>query len=366
MNIYYDGGIYGFHGTGGISRYFSNLIKRLPESFSPTLTSIQSAQEDYPNHPNLKLYTYPRFGFRPGKLSFWLEKYYFRATSHLAKMQLAHPTYYSLLTRQDLSHYRCPIVITVYDMIHEIFADTVDKNGLIAETKRRAILEAQAIICISQSTKRDLLEYYKISEQKVIVTHLASEFKLQDNRTFEPLASQPFFLYVGNRGSYKNFDCLLVALSKLVSLQPDVLLYVLGGGEFTSNEKKLIANLCLDKHVCHCGYISDIDLARYYQQSVALVYPSLYEGFGIPPLEAMSCGTAVIASNVSSIPEVVGDAGLLFDPTSENQLADRMLFLLENSIERDRLIQEGAKRVKLFSWDRMTKQTVDLYQSLIA
>lgn len=110
------------------------------------------------------------------------------------------------------------------------------------------------------------------------------------------------------------------------------------------------------------NYLSDRHLAKLYRCSLAFVYPSLYEGFGIPPLEAMSCGTPVIASNTSSIPEVVGDAGILFNPESSNDLADILVSLIDNSLECDRLIDKGFQRSKLFNWDLTVTQTLDVYR----
>jgi glycosyltransferase involved in cell wall biosynthesis len=110
--------------------------------------------------------------------------------------------------------------------------------------------------------------------------------------------------------------------------------------------------------------MGDRHLAKLYRCSIALVYPSLYEGFGIPPLEAMSCGTPVIAANTSSIPEVVGDEGILFNPKSSDDLADILLSVLDNPLERDRLIKKGLQRSELFSWDRTVAQTLDVYCSV--
>jgi glycosyltransferase involved in cell wall biosynthesis len=109
------------------------------------------------------------------------------------------------------------------------------------------------------------------------------------------------------------------------------------------------------------SYVSDRHLAKLYRCSMAFIYPSLYEGFGIPALEAMSCGTPVIASNTSSIPEVVGDAGILFNPESSDDLADILMSVLDNPLERDRLIARGLKRSAMFSWDRTVAQTLDVY-----
>lgn len=365
MRILYDGEIYGIQKVGGINRYFDNIIGRLPPDFQPILTSARSRNEPHPYHPNLKIFNYKRYGFKPGRLSYWLEKYYFRAVESMNQPQIFHPTYYSLLTRQEFKEKRCPIVITVYDMLHEIFPNfLMDQDRRFAEIKRQSVSKADVILCISESTKRDLLDRYPLLEEKIWVTHLATEFNPYLEDSNDPIPSRPFFLYVGARWTYKNFNNLLIALSKIVSKIPDVMLCVVGS-PFNSTEKEQISELNLDDHIENFSYASDAHLAKLYRNCVAFVYPSLYEGFGIPLLEAMICQAPIIASNTSSFPEVVGDAGLLFDPNSVADLTDRLLFLLDNPAERDILITKGLEQVKHFSWNKTVAQTVEAYRSVL-
>lgn len=362
MRILYDGKIYGLQTAGGINRYFENLICRLPKNFIPTITSPESPKFHYPSHPNLKTSFYPKLKLPP-KLSLGLQKYYFRSINGINSFDVAHPTYYKLLTRLDLDKYKCPVVVTVHDMIYEIFSDTADPYGQKAEYKRKAILAADAIICVSENTKKDLLKQHPSLEDKITVTYLASDIDASLSYGSEPVPSRPYYLYVGSRNKYKNFDGLLQALAKTVSIQPDVVLCIVGS-PLNKTEEELIAELKLTNHIEYYGYVSDSHLAKLYRCSVAFVYPSLYEGFGIPPLEAMSCGTAVVASNCSSIPEVVGDAGLLFEPNATSDLTDILLLLLNSSTERDRLIQKGYQRTRAFSWDKTAAQTINVYQSV--
>ncbi|MEQ8384398.1 MAG: glycosyltransferase family 1 protein [Coleofasciculus sp. A1-SPW-01] len=349
--------------AGGINRYFANLISRLPQDYSPVLTTCQFQQVNYPTHTNLKTFFYKRFGFRPGRVSYWLEQYYFRAVTFLNQFDIIHPTYYLLLTRQEISQCKSPVVLTVYDMIHELFAEWMDASRELIEEKRKAILAAQAIICISENTKKDLLEQYSLPEEKVTVTYLASEIDASLSYGAESIPSRPYYLYVGNRTNYKNFECLLKAFTKAVSVQSHVSLCVVGT-PFTRVEQKQIFELQLSDYIEHYAYVSDTHLAKLYRCSIALVYPSLYEGFGIPPLEAMSCGTPVIASNCSSIPEVVGDSGILFNPQVTNDLADILLDLVDQPTERDRLIAKGYQKSREFSWDKTVAQTIDVYRSV--
>jgi glycosyltransferase involved in cell wall biosynthesis len=365
MRILYDGKIYEMQAAGGVNRYFANIISRLPKDFTPALTTCKPQDVNYPAHPNLKTFFYKRYGFRPMQASYWLEKYYFRAVASFNPLDVVHPTYYSLLTRQEVNKCRYPVVLTVWDMIHEIFAERLDPSGQEVENKRKAISAAQAIICISENTKKDLLERYPLAEGKITVTYLASEIDASLSHGSEAVSSRPYYLYVGGRdATYKNFDGLLSAFAKAVSVRPDIALCVVGS-PFNDAEKKRIAELKLTDHIEHYRYANDRHLAKLYRCSVAFVYPSLYEGFGIPPLEAMSCGTVVVASNCSSIPEVVGDAGILFNPRATGDLADILLSLLDNPTERDRLIAKGHQRAQVFSWDKTVAQTLDVYRSVV-
>jgi len=365
MEVFYDGQIYAMQTAGGINRYFANIISRLPDDFYPTLTATyRSSKLNYPTHPHLKIIEYRRFP--PARVSRQVEKRYFQATTAFKKFDLAHPTYYSLLSGQAFENYRCPIVLTVYDMIHELFSSQLDPKGEVAEAKRRAILSAQAILCISESTRNDLLDRYPSLENKISITYLASELDANLAYGAETVPSRPYYLYVGSRtAEYKNFDGLLLAFSKAVSINQELALCVVGPS-FNQAELDLIANLKLTNFIEHCGHANDSQLAKLYRCSLGFVYPSLYEGFGIPPLEAMSCGTPVIAAKSSSIPEVVGDAGLLFDPKAPEDLADRLLFLADHPAERDRLIAKGFERTKLFSWNKTASQTLDVYKSVAA
>lgn len=368
MRLLYDGEIYSMQAAGGINRYFASLIGRLPASFNPTLLAAKTCEINQPVHPRLKIYGRQKLDLR--NFSTRLDSYHSRLRSGCLqtfvdshRFDIAHPTYYRLLTRRDLSAYRCPVVLTVWDLIHELFPRQMDPRGHAAELKRKALEAAQAIICISENTKKDLLEYYRVPEAKVKVILLASEIDVDLSYGPETVPSRPYYLYVGSRSRHKNFNGLLAAFGKAVSVRPEMALCVVGE-PFVESEKRVICDLKLTNYIEHYRFTSDAHLAKLYRHSLALVYPSLYEGFGLPPLEAMSCGTTVVASNVASIPEVVDDAGLLFDPASTDELADRLLFLLNNPAERERLIAKGRERARAFSWNKTVAETLQIYRSL--
>lgn len=365
MKILYDGEIYAMQRAGGINRYFENLIARLPETYHPFLTANRrSPTINFPAHKNLRVCQYR--DFRPSRMSNQLRVHYFRYCLARLSFDLVHPTYYSLLSRQELASLSAPLVITVHDMVHEIFADQLGSKDGTVSAKKKACLAAQAIICISENTRKDLIKYYPHLEEKISVIYQAGDLDSTLSYGNEPVPLSPYYLYVGSRtAAYKNFGRLLVAFSKAVSVNPDLSLCVVGP-PFNESELSQIHDLGMAQHIEHYGYIHDRHLAKLYRCSLGLVYPSLYEGFGIPPLEAMKCGTVAIAANTSSIPEVVGDAGILFSPTATHDLADILLDLVERPTERERLIQKGFERSQLFSWDKTVAQTLEVYSSVTA
>ncbi len=345
--------------AGGINRYFARIINNLPDDYAPVLTVNNLGKIDCPGHSNLRVFKCERF--RPHRISTRVGKHFFRFVSR-GKYDLVHPTYYALLSTREIAEFRAPVVITVWDMIHELFAAQMDANGEVAEMKRRAIEAATAIICISENTKQDLLKFHPTSEHKISVTHLAPGIDASMSHGAEVIPSRPYFIHVGSRSAgYKNFDRLLSAFADVVRENNDVALCI-SGAAFDLLEKRLINELNLSNNIEHYGHVTDAHLAKLYRHSIALVYPSLYEGFGIPPLEAMACGTAVIASGCSSIPEVVGDAGLLFNPRATDELTEAMFYLLNSPAKRGDLIDKGKHRIEMFSWKKTAAQTVDVYR----
>ena len=372
MRLLYDGTIFGFQAAGGISRYFTSVIRRLPSDWQPTVIAPRVDNFIFPEHPHLRVIRWRRF--RPSRVSNVLERTYFQSVVRRLRPQIVHPTYYTLLTRRQASanqfrrHYRCPVVLNVWDLIYMAYPDMIEQSAFWAARMREAVLAADAIICISENTRRDLLRYIPIPEERVFVVPLASDLDESLTHGDEPTPPAPYFLYVGGRSAgYKNFDGLLVAFARVAAQRPEPTL-VITGYPLTDQEQKRLHDLGLTGRVHWLPTQSDRALARLYRHSQAFVYPSLYEGFGIPPLEAMACGTVVISSDRSSLPEVVGDAGLSFDPTAPDaadQLAAHLFTALDDPARRADLIARGRARAATFSWDRAAAQTMEVYRTVL-
>jgi glycosyltransferase involved in cell wall biosynthesis len=250
-------------------------------------------------------------------------------------------------------------------MIHELFTDQFSRGDNTTQWKKTTFERVDHIISISHSTKRDLVELFDIDERKITVIHLGVDLTaFKKNRSVLPSFDRPFVLYVGGRDGYKNFTCFLNAFAGSVNLMNELDVIAFGGGRFNVVEKQLIKKLGFkDNQVRQVGGSDDV-LATLYHRAVAFIYPSLYEGFGLPPLEAMASGCPVVSSNTSSIPEVVRESGVYFDPrnVAEMQSAiEKVVF--SDSLKKD-LISSGYKNIDHFSWQKCTCESLKLYRKL--
>lgn len=363
MKILYDGFIYSSQTVGGINRYFTNIIKRLPGDYIPVLTVPRVNEYNFPSHKNLKLITSKRFG--PNRISSITEKIYLYETLKFrGNFNLQHPTYYSMLTPNKYNPVKSPIVRTVYDMITELYPAIYDPSGYEVNLKKKTIKSSDFIICISENTKKDLIELYSIPEEKIQVIYIATDFHIKMSYGPEETSAQPYFLYVGSReAAYKNFFGLIETFAKLFNTDSEICLAVVGA-KFNIAEERYINELKLSRKIINYGYVSDNHLAKLYRQSLAFVYPSLYEGFGIPPLEAMACGGLVVAANRASIPEVVGDAAILFDPDVKDELTLILEQIAKGFVRREDFLAKGLVRATMYSWEKTASQTVNLYRTL--
>jgi glycosyltransferase involved in cell wall biosynthesis len=292
----------------------------------------------------------------------WLDQRIHQSRLHNFGADILHPTYYSLLTGLPIDKIRIPIVVTVWDMIHELYPQYYDPTGAKSAIKKNVISAASLILCISENTKNDLMSFYSIPESKIKVILLAPGIQKQNFEASSERSNPRFFLYVGGRKYHKNFEGLLKAFAKVSTIEDEVALLVVGR-PFHGNELQQIGTLRIMNRIHHLGEIGDNQLAELYRQSLALVYPSFYEGFGIPPLEAMTCGTVALVSNRSCLPEIAGQGALFFDPDIPDDLEDKMLAIIRSSTLRDNYIAKGNEWVKRYSWDKTSEQVFSAYRS---
>jgi glycosyltransferase involved in cell wall biosynthesis len=253
-------------------------------------------------------------------------------------------------------------------MVHELYPDMFADDNPTRFQKRCSVERADHVICISENTRRDLIEILKVSSEKISVVHLGVD-ALEKAGKFpggeEGRFPKPFLLYVGHRAGYKNFTALLRAFASSPDLAKDFDLVAFGGGPLSPAEVELIAQLRLPADSVRQVGGDDSLLGAHYRAAAAFVYPSIYEGFGLPPLEAMAQGCPVISSNTSSMPEVIGDAAEFFDPLDVESLAHSLHKVLSDQCYAGDLVQRGHRRLRQFSWERCARETLDVYKALL-
>lgn len=224
---------------------------------------------------------------------------------------------------------------------------------------------AKAIVCISESTRNDLLKFFpdiKIDKIKIVYNGIekfwSDEVPVSEPCMMKANSGKKFFLMVGTDAWNKNFNTAISALQDFH--QPDFLLIKIG--ELSDSSRAALERAGLNMQIVHFNQVSDSDLKWFYKNAEALIFPSFHEGFGWPVIEAMASGCPVIASDRSSVPEVGGTAALYFDPYNPNMLYEKMLTVLNNSAQRDKMIIEGKEQAKKFNWEYTAKQIVRLFE----
>lgn len=366
MRIAYDHQIFGWQRYGGVSRYFFELANNIAHNKSDEVAIISPLYvNSYLSSASSDLRVMGREMpaiRRTGRIYRAINQLLAPPMMRAFRPDLVHETYYST-TRQAPKSSK--VVLTVFDMIHERFPESFSKWDPLKKEKEVAVRRADHIVCISEHTRQDLIQLLDVDPGKTSVVHLGFSLTKGTNGKIDEVC-RPYLLHVGGRGGYKNFETLLRAYAGQSALTREFDLVAFGGGDFNANERALIRELGLsDTRVRQIGG-DDAVLAGLYQGAALFVYPSRYEGFGIPPLEAMSFDCPVVCSNSSSIPEVVGDAAVFFDPDASDSIGWAMERVLSDAALRQTLIARGRERIKMFSWQRCAEETVNVYRRLLA
>ncbi len=274
----------------------------------------------------------------------------------------------------------CRSIVTIHDCIHLRFPQYLPNRLGYAYARSSLWIAAHRsarILTVSEASKRDILRYFRVPERKIAVIHNAIDERFGEIPTAEETErvqeryqlNEPFVLYAGNIKPHKNLERLIEAFFALRHRGgfEDVKLLIIGD-EISkyATLRRAVHRYKLHKHVRFFGFVPDRTLAILYRLAKVFVFPSLYEGFGLPPLEAMASGTPVITSNVSSLPEVVGDAALLIDPYEPDALADAMGRVLTDTALQEDLRRRGYARVREFSWERSVARVREIYAEVLA
>lgn len=274
---------------------------------------------------------------------------------------------------EDLS---CIKISTIHDLIPYVMPETVGKGYLLKFLKSIPVIveKSDAIITVSEYSKKDLLKFFPINPDKIYVTPLAANknYKLMNKEYCSGYLlnnysiKNEFILYIGGFSPRKNVKALIYAFSKIKNSSPKpISLVIVGSNKDDLNNLKVLCNrLRILKDVIFTGYVKESELPIFYNACKVFAYPSLYEGFGLPPLEAMSCGAPVITSNLSSIPEVVKDNGILINPFKSSEIEDALWKILSDETLRNDLRVKGIKNSAAFSWRKTAKKTLAVYNDV--
>ena len=366
LKIHFDNQIFQLQKYGGISRYFVRLVQGLqdlgqsPKVLGGVYLNNYLSELDQKLVKGLHLSRVPRKGlsalFKAGDL-------YNKLIQQVELPDIVHETYFSaspVLIGSSKAR-----VTTAFDALNERFPELFPLEQRRSKEKQAAFDRADMIFSISHHTKKDLVELFRVEESKIKVVHLAADNPLPPEQIIFPNnTSKPFFLVVGIRLPHKNFQRLIKAFAASPKLMQEFDLISIANFGFSKSEMELFSSLGFKKDQIRHVHAEDRSLAGYYSTAVALVYPSLYEGFGLPPLEAMSYGCPVACSNTSSLPEVVGDAAELFDPYAQEEMTAALERIAFDTTRRETLIGLGKQQVSKFSWEKMAKEHLNGYQAL--
>jgi glycosyltransferase involved in cell wall biosynthesis len=368
MKIFYDHQTFSLQDAGGNPRYFYELARHLQSKDGADIEialGLNASVFPFCNLANEHTRIVGRgTKIKPGMLRYIANE----AFSNMwgltrGHFDIYHPTIYRsipLIRRRRL-------VVTHHDCIHELFPNLFRNTAKILRNRKQLYAAADAIICISESSRKDLLHFYNVDVRRThVIHHGFAAFPVLGNGSTTNLPTQPpYLLFVGARGTYKSFIAFLEAFSESgVSKNYD--LVAVGGGPFTPVELAKLKALGIANCVKIIPKATDSVLSEMYRNAALLVYPSLYEGFGFPPLEAMSLGCPVLTANTSSMPEVCGDAVFYFDPKVPGALATALHDTLSDNEAMEEMKLKGYRQVSHYDWARTADQTLSVYRSVLS
>ncbi|MEO8405481.1 MAG: glycosyltransferase family 1 protein [Chitinophagaceae bacterium] len=374
MKVLFDTQIFDWQINGGISRYFIEVLQRLEKS--KEVDVLFSCRHSYNTYiqgtawlSNKSVLKKLHFKGKLGALKIINEKINRPYSNKLLKKgvpDIFHPTYYDPYFLSYLG--KKPLVLTVYDLTNEKFNDNTVLTQKVLDWKKKLILAADHIVSISENTRKDIIEFYKIAPEKITTVYLSGGFEPEVKQAprVADMDSIPekFFLFVGSRSAYKNFNAFIQEAAPVIS-QENISVVVAGGGPMNADEMNTLKKLGIADKVISYSHVSDVFLSQLYSKAMVFIFPSLYEGFGIPVLEAMQCGCPALLSDNSSLPEVGGNAAAYFDPFTKRNMQNALMDLVKNDTQRKRMAEAGIEQAKKFNWDATAQGHIEVYKKIM-
>lgn len=376
MRVLYDHRIFEAQEYGGISRYFAELVRRNPEARVSLEYSDNVHIRELPGFAEgLRERDYAKNRFLAG-LRFRGKSRVFslfekatgsrHRTNEDASIEaleggdydVFHPTYYDPYFLDRLGGK--PFVLTIYDMIHERYPELFNIGDSTGAAKKRIALKAGRIIAISENTKNDIVRHYGIERDRISVIYLASSLARGGKRRLG--LPERYILYTGTRDGYKNFRFFAAAIAELLIKSPGLSL-VCSGPRFSRDELSFLAMLGIADKVLHV-FAAEDELFQLYGRAACFVFPSYYEGFGIPVLEAFEAGCPTLLARSSCLPEIGGDAALYFDPKDRTELLASLGEILGSEALRGELRAKAYERAASFTWDETYRRTIECYAGI--
>ena len=361
MRVALDEQIFAIQPYGGISRMFAELASQFVQG-SPPGVELNPFQSPIVNRYVLDDdELIERLRVREARNPWTALAAYFSKVTPRTQAEIVHNTFY--LPHGLATHRSAKRVVTVHDMIPELMPRTRRRLDFVT-LKRRYVQSADQVICVSESTKQDLLKVYGLIDAPIHVIHHGV------NPRFTPAAPRADFLpdryvlFVGHRHQYKDADVLFRAFAKVSRDDPDIRLLCVGGNGLSPKEAELLEGLGIRDKVSQ-RFLTDELIASAYAHAAVFVFPSHFEGFGLPALEAMASGAPTILARATSLPEVGGGASLYFEPGAVDELAIQIQRVLTDEDLRSQLINQGLERSRHFTWARTAEQTAEVYEQAL-
>ena len=355
MKILYDFQIFSKQKYGGISRYFVEIMKGL-SFYLPILVSGNF----YLKNSNVKYFNLDwNFKGKIRLLSYTNQirmKFYFMFND----FDIFHPTYYDTYFLNYIKSK--PFVLTIHDMTHEKFSDFINDQDNVIQNKKILAKKATRIIAVSENTKKDIVEILKVSSDKIDVIYHGSSFELiEECSELKNKLVDRYILFTGKRNGYKNFLNFILAVKLILNEQPDLFIICAGGGKFNNEELNLFKKYKINEQLINLQ-CNDKELKTLYVNSLFFIFPSIYEGFGIPLLEAMSSRTPILCSNSSCFPEIAENCAVFFNPFDVLDIEKKIRFALVSDLSD--IVNNGVQRLSFFSWQKAQIETKKVYEKI--